>query len=128
MAKSRTKRTTLSRYEKLVVSIERYQRKFEKADKTAKRCLLMLAKLERQRRSAAKRQAAKEREVADDLVISAQLSRSKEVDPTTQLGMLGPAPGFDQHGNRIPDDQAKPAAKRRSTKNKIAKELGRLPG
>ncbi len=28
----------------------------------------------------------------------------KTVDPTTQLGVLGPAPGFDANGNRVPDE------------------------
>lgn len=35
--------------------------------------------------------------------------KEPEVDPTTQLGVLGPAPGFDAKGNRVPDDLEIPA-------------------
>jgi hypothetical protein len=44
-------------YQKLCTTIERTQRKLEKADRTVTRCIKLLAKLERQRRRAQKQMA-----------------------------------------------------------------------
>jgi hypothetical protein len=57
-----------ARREKLLVTIERTQRRFEKADKMAKRALKTLATLERKRRRMDKAITKAKAEAADDLV------------------------------------------------------------
>jgi len=60
-----------ARREKLLITIERTQRRFEKADKTARRALKSLATLERTRRRMDKALAKARTEAADDTVESA---------------------------------------------------------
>lgn len=59
------------RHTAVVVTIERWQRKLEKADKTVRRAVLTLAKLERQRRRLQKRITAEETAKADAVVMAA---------------------------------------------------------
>jgi hypothetical protein len=56
------------RYQKLCATIERTQRRLDKADKTVSRCIKQLVKLERQRRRLEKARAEAERQTADSLV------------------------------------------------------------
>jgi hypothetical protein len=57
-----------ARYEKLCTTIERWQRKLDRADRTVHRSVKMLTKLERQRTRVQRAMAAQSRQSADDLV------------------------------------------------------------
>ncbi len=92
-----------ARREKLLVTIERAERTFEKHDKAAKRWLKRLAVMNGKRRRADKAIVKAKAEAANTLVGSTK-PKSVKVDPTTQLGVLGPAPGFNGKGERVPDD------------------------
>jgi hypothetical protein len=50
------------------------------------------------------------RKVGEDREKPKAMARVAEVDPTTQLGFLGPAPGFNSRGERVPDEDEPPKA------------------
>jgi hypothetical protein len=62
---------TEKRHTAVVVTIERWQRRLEKADKTVRRAVLTLTKLERRRRRLQKRIAAEDVAKADAIVLAA---------------------------------------------------------
>jgi hypothetical protein len=108
-----------------------------KAIKILVKAETVLPKLERQaRRFELPVKPRKPKPMVEPEPVAPTKRKAKPVDPTTQLGVLGPAPGFNAKGDRVPDDYASRMEdagfrKLKSGKRKssfIERELGKLIG
>ena len=105
-----------ARYEKLLTTIERAQRKMEKADRTVTRCVKLLAKLERQRRRMQKAMAQARAAAADELVTTAAPVPAPVQEEAPPPIVAAPAPADEleipTYLRRTADGNAKDAAAR----------------